>query len=260
MAHKCFLNETNICFSSFVCRFIKYQPNLLKTIFSITIFVLWEYEIAQKQTFITFLSPKTLSTCAHLKEVERQVKEVIANLADYLPSVGWVPEEAKSKVPDWGIGLPSKFRNEKFRGIDSERFQLFCEKVLLSRNSVCLGTAHSEVRNRTEFREKLRFEGTAKITKLRIIFPNYPSSYSCLVVFVSSWWWIILFFLWPVSAKGQWCGVNRYSGKLATIKIHPPEQLFCSFFIDFFLGTPAHVVHFLIYGPPNYCREVKIPM
>jgi hypothetical protein len=39
------------------------------------------------------------------------------------------------------------------------------KKVLLSRNSMCLGIAHSEVQNRTEweFHVKLRFDGTANI-------------------------------------------------------------------------------------------------
>ena len=68
---------------------------------------------------------------------------------------------AKERSP---LGLPSKFRSEKNpRNKLGMVFVIPRKKVLLSRISVSLGMAHSEVRNGMEwmeFREKMRFGGT----------------------------------------------------------------------------------------------------
>jgi hypothetical protein len=53
--------------------------------------------------------------------------------------------------PRYWLGLPSKFCSEKIpRNRLGKVWGYSAEKVLLSRNSVCLGIAHSEVWNRTE--------------------------------------------------------------------------------------------------------------
>ncbi len=53
---------------------------------------------------------------------------------------------------DLAVGLPSKFRSEKIpRNRLGAVFVVPRKKVLLSRNSVCLGIAHTKVRNGTEW-------------------------------------------------------------------------------------------------------------
>jgi hypothetical protein len=57
-----------------------------------------------------------------------------------------------------------KSRSEK---IPLSRLGTLWKKVILLRNPVFLGIAHSEVQNITELREKIRFDGTANICKYK---------------------------------------------------------------------------------------------
>ncbi len=85
-----------------------------------------------------------------------------------------------------------KFRSVKNSADRLGTFTIIPRKtVLLSRNSVCLGIVHSEVRNGTEWNSlKIRFDGTAKMTTERLfISQTYhvservsKSFFICLVV------------------------------------------------------------------------------
>jgi len=66
--------------------------------------------------------------------------------------------------------LPSKFRSEKIpRNKFGTVFVIPRKKIAHFADSACLGIEHSEVRNGTEFREKMKFGGTSNRTKKTLI-------------------------------------------------------------------------------------------